>query len=62
MSAIIQVAHNALTEFCMLGAMPGTKGMDLTGRWEKVLPCDSIAVVLCLLALHNVTRSFSTCW
>ena len=59
MSAIFLVAHNALTEFCELGAMPGTKALDLTGRWEKVLPCDSIAAVLCLLALHKVTCSSS---
>lgn len=54
MSAIFLVAHNALTEFCELGAMPGTKGLDLTGRWEKVLFCDNIADVLCLLATHKV--------
>ena len=59
MSAILLVAHNALTEFCELGVMPGTKGLDLTGRWEKVVPCDSIATMLSLLALHKVVCKLS---
>ena len=42
MTAILSAAHsahNALTEFCMLGSMPGTKGLNITGRWEKVHLC-----------------------
>ena len=42
MTAILSAAHsahNALTEFCMLGSMPGTKGVNINGRWEKVHPC-----------------------
>ena len=44
--SVAHVAHNALTEFCMLGAMPGTKGLNLSGRWEKVPVCGAPVAAL----------------
>lgn len=42
LQSVAHLAHNALTEFCMLGAMPGTKGLNLSGRWEKVPVCGAL--------------------
>ncbi len=44
--SVAHIAHNALTEFCMLGAMPGTKGLNLSGRWEKVPVCAALLAAL----------------